>query len=407
MTQYHELGIESVLDALLESRGLQSISDEAADALGNPFWIVDMDSRQLTSISGETRDERLLMESQMGYTESETVRYVEAENVHGTVAPIEEPSVFQAYGVDHRILTMPVMIERIPVAYINSIDEHHAFTEHDFDCMRAISKIVATELEKNELYRNNKEIMFSYFLSDLLENRILYEDIDRRISVLGYSMKKYCYLLNVALPNTENRRIILRSISAQISVILKNSIGCFYEDHYLYFFSREELLKDGDYTLLQLQKFLRETRLKAAISDAFHSIALTQRNYQKTQKALELGQLNNPDQVLYHYSELVVEHALTLIGTGMTWSDFSGGAVDLLLAYDKEHHSALLETLRAFLSCVCRISRAAAILHIHENTVRQRLQKIQDITGANFDSGSQVFELFLALRLYDRDSKKQ
>lgn len=398
---FQDMGLDGVVEALLDARGLQAISDAAAATLGNPFWVVDMDSRQITNISGETNDFHLLEESRVGYTDNRTVQYTETKHVHGNDPSITEPVVFQAFGSDRKILSAPVMIEQIPVAYVNTIDEHHPFAGRDMARMPVIARIIATELEKNELYRNNKEIMFSYFLSDLLEDRVRYKDIDKRLSVLGYTVGKYCYLLNVALPNTQNRRIVLRSISAQISAILRNSIGCFYEDHYLYFFSSDTVLEEDGYTMHALEKFLDQTRLKAAISDAFHSIALVHRNYEKTRKALELGTANNPDQVLYHYSELVIDYAVSLIQTGMSWHDFSHGAIDVLVAYDEENRSSLLETLRSFLSNAGSVSRTAQTLHLHENTVRQRMQKIRTLTGVRFDSGRQVFELTIALELYD------
>lgn len=400
MSNYTEQNLDGVFDALLNSKGLQALSDAASEAMHNPFWIVDMNSKFIANLSGDTKDEHLLLETTQGYADASTIELTEKNHVRRIAANLDSPYIFQAFGTDHQILTCPVKIDTTIVAYISVIDEHRPFEDKDIERMLTIAKIFAAELEKNVFYRDNKEMMFSYFLTDLLNNHISYEDIPKRLAILGYHSKKYGYLLNVDLSKIESRHIILSSLSSQLSIICKNSIGCFYQNHYVYYFTTSEILTEDDYMIQQLRKFLRDSHLKAAISAPLHSINLVARNYQKTLHALQLGHRILPEEVLYTYSTLVVDHAITFLKMNMNYSDFSNGAIDILKDYDATHHTELIPTLQEYLFCVCKINDAAENLHIHPNTVRQRISKIKELTGLSLDNGHQIFELTMALYLY-------
>jgi hypothetical protein len=56
-------------------------------------------------------------------------------------------------------------------------------------------------------------------------------------------------------------------------------------------------------------------------------------------------------------------------------------AVSRLVAYDQERSSSLLETLEEFLGRRGNISATAEALHVHQNTLRQRLRRIMQLSG--------------------------
>ncbi|WP_345034415.1 PucR family transcriptional regulator [Kutzneria kofuensis] len=68
-------------------------------------------------------------------------------------------------------------------------------------------------------------------------------------------------------------------------------------------------------------------------------------------------------------------------------------------AYDREHHSELLESLRVFLDCSGSWSQAAARLHLHVNTLRYRIGRVEELTGRDLSRFSDRVDLFLALEL--------
>lgn len=69
-----------------------------------------------------------------------------------------------------------------------------------------------------------------------------------------------------------------------------------------------------------------------------------------------------------------------------------------LLSYDARHHSHLEETLERFLACSASWSRCAQEMHIHVNTLRYRIEKINRLTGRDLARLEHQVDFYLALR---------
>ncbi|MEV0144247.1 MULTISPECIES: helix-turn-helix domain-containing protein [unclassified Nonomuraea] len=66
--------------------------------------------------------------------------------------------------------------------------------------------------------------------------------------------------------------------------------------------------------------------------------------------------------------------------------------------YDARHGSELLRTLDVFLETCGSWQRAADELYVHVNTLRYRMQRIEELTGRRMSSMRDRTDLYLALR---------
>ena len=73
-------------------------------------------------------------------------------------------------------------------------------------------------------------------------------------------------------------------------------------------------------------------------------------------------------------------------------------AVDVLIAYDKRRRSSLLDTLERYLAERRSVIESARALFIHPNTLRQRLARIEELTGVSLDEDD-LLSLELAIKL--------
>jgi hypothetical protein len=76
-----------------------------------------------------------------------------------------------------------------------------------------------------------------------------------------------------------------------------------------------------------------------------------------------------------------------------------------LIDYDDTHRSQLLPTLRAYVDAGANLTRSAAALKVHPNTVVYRLRRISEISGRSPSSMADLQVLFLALRLRDLSAR--
>lgn len=70
------------------------------------------------------------------------------------------------------------------------------------------------------------------------------------------------------------------------------------------------------------------------------------------------------------------------------------------LDYDARRGTELIHTLRAYFACGMSQSKAKDTLHVHVNTVVQRLDRIGHLLGADWQSPERALEIQLALRLH-------
>ncbi|WP_055549401.1 PucR family transcriptional regulator [Streptomyces sp. NBRC 110028] len=78
---------------------------------------------------------------------------------------------------------------------------------------------------------------------------------------------------------------------------------------------------------------------------------------------------------------------------------FTARLLDPLRAYDRRHRAELIPTLEAFLECDGSWTRCAARLHLHVNTLRYRVGRIEQLTGRDLSRLEDKLDFFLALRM--------
>jgi DNA-binding PucR family transcriptional regulator len=80
--------------------------------------------------------------------------------------------------------------------------------------------------------------------------------------------------------------------------------------------------------------------------------------------------------------------------------DFVTAVLGPVADYDRERGSALVETLGAWFDAGGSLRDTAAVLHVHPNTVGQRLDRISSLLGDDWRLPVHALDLQLALRLH-------
>jgi len=98
-------------------------------------------------------------------------------------------------------------------------------------------------------------------------------------------------------------------------------------------------------------------------------------------------------------SDEIYTHGLLLATVpGDVRDSFAGHLLAPLLAYDAGHQSELVRTLGAFLDCAGSWHTCAERLHVHVNTVRYRIRRVEELTGRDLSTMADRVDFFLALK---------
>jgi len=142
----------------------------------------------------------------------------------------------------------------------------------------------------------------------------------------------------------------------------------------------------------------RQAKAAIGVSQMHKSASGATRAYREALDAATTGRALLRDGGAIAYSELGAYRYLVHIAADDAPKDRMHEAVDALIAYDSQRRSSLLDTLERYLAERRNVIESARALFIHPNTLRQRLARIEDLTGVELGSAD-LLSLELAIKL--------
>jgi DNA-binding PucR family transcriptional regulator len=128
-----------------------------------------------------------------------------------------------------------------------------------------------------------------------------------------------------------------------------------------------------------------QAALKRAIADARHALRLA---------------VTKPEPVTVVRQADIASHALLLASIpDEVRSAYRDRMLGAILDYDRAHNSELEVTLEAFLRASASWTKCAAAMHLHVNTLRYRVSRIEDLVGRPLSLLETQADLLLALDL--------
>ena len=151
---------------------------------------------------------------------------------------------------------------------------------------------------------------------------------------------------------------------------------------------------DGAGLSQQMSAYLHEAGLTAKVGfgGAYAQASGLRWSYFEARESLTRGQaVNTPDRLSLT--------SLLMASEDVPLADLAAEALDPVAAFDQRHHAELMVTLERYLSLNGSVAAVADALQLHRNTVRYRLQQIQDLSGYDPGVTADRVHLYLALNV--------
>ena len=135
-----------------------------------------------------------------------------------------------------------------------------------------------------------------------------------------------------------------------------------------------------------------ELSLNISLGHFFMGIEGIAKSYRTAKETLAIGKSLNPKRSKYLYED----YALQVIFTGLK-QHWRGDALSApyLKLIDADKNGVLQKTLSVYIQHIGDQKQCAEVLFIHRNTLRYRLDKIQQITGTNLQEFHHLLNLYL------------
>jgi len=146
------------------------------------------------------------------------------------------------------------------------------------------------------------------------------------------------------------------------------------------------------------EELARKEGVVVGLSDVDRGAASARRRMREAADASRIGRSLVADGGAVSYEGLGAYKYLVHLELDQAPHDRYRLSVEQLLQYDRRRGASLVETLERFLTDRGSVAASARALYIHPNTVRQRLERIERVTG--LDLGKEdLLSLELALKL--------
>ena len=329
-------------------------------------------------------------------------------------------------------LVAPIKVENEIIGYVSAVEIGEKLCELSIVAVQYAALMLALDITRQQAVFEAEQRTRGDLLSWLLSgDAIIEEDILKRASYLGYDLTLPRRVMVLRLDDEAGNKsgpgldanqrtmaldrlfylthkTLLAGTAGSIAAIQNNEIvilvGCNAEDEEFALNSPVGILAK---TLKMLPRQI-STELTASIGIGSLCLKLTDyvKSYNEARKALDIARWIGRKNEIVPMRSLGVYGLLFEPQNYERLIQFSHDSLDALVAYDQKHKSNLIVTLSAYLNCNCSLKTTSGLLFIHENTLRQRLERVQDLCKLNIRDANDKFALQLALKVWELKNNK-
>lgn len=149
----------------------------------------------------------------------------------------------------------------------------------------------------------------------------------------------------------------------------------------------------------QLSQEFEELQFTIGIGRFYQGLEGIHEGYKEAVKAIQLGKPISGATGCVHYEDLGIYRVLGQVSDWKEMEELYSETIGKLVEYDWSNNATLADTLREYFASNCSLSESAEKLFVHVNTMKYRLQKIEQLTGCNVHDAEKRLLLHMGLKI--------
>lgn len=140
-----------------------------------------------------------------------------------------------------------------------------------------------------------------------------------------------------------------------------------------------------------------DIKLVMGVGRAYEGIGDLQKSFTEASRCVILSEKMNMSGRVFCYEEMGIYNLFSELADKKVMQEFIDNTLGVIIEYDRNNNSKLLETLKAYLWNNNSLIHASEQLYTHRNTVKYRVQRISQLTGRDFDDAITRLEFMNAI----------
>ncbi len=402
-SEYETNCTQKLFHALNNGKNVKQILDICEELLGNPLLLADS-FLYLINYSGfdDSIDEPVWKDYIT--TGHIPLKYINQQNLNLTVQnTITSDIMWNTSTLKHKQIISRIRLNNTVIAYLKILEYNKKITKNDIMLLPTICNTLALAVEKSKYSFFIPEspietLMISLLKGDMI-SQISIEEIDIQFKCHLYT--NY-YILNFYIKShVPDLTIKLYHMKGLINSIFNHYHTVLYDDHIVTLVNKKntnEPIIDSDLhnSFMQL---LSDNQLIVGVSRCFHNIIEIPKFHMQSIKAAKLGYKLNRKESLYFYNDYAIYHLFEACSFKEKIEEFCDPSILKLINDDKENGTFYALSLYTYIQNNYDIQKTSAIMNVHYNTIKYRLQKIQDTLQINLKDSNVIFHINLSFRI--------
>ncbi|PJI10452.1 MULTISPECIES: PucR family transcriptional regulator [Clostridium] len=428
--EYQTLNVNSLklLEVLSQNTGLQNIVNIASKSIGNPIFISNTNFKVLSFTDNIKVDAPVWKGiTSKTYKRYDNLQRILKDNIFDSRIPIYFKSTNSAsYNFDD----LDKLEDRITknsesVLYKESdkfimsrmwsniyagnkllgqaiiLEAFKPFTERDIKLINILSDAISVELQKHNYYESTDISNKDLLILELLDGKIsCEEDINETAKFTHLNLK---YPLNVisVISKKNISYVQFKYIRDFFENIFYNSICVLYKGNIAIVTSciQDKLLYENCFK--KLNKVLSNLEMFCGVSRPFYNLISINKYYKQSLKSIELGQCLDDNKYIFFYDSYILQHIFSVCSREGSLKDFCHPSIFKLIDYDNMYKTDYLKNLYLYVTNFKNQSKLAELMHVHRNTLRYRISKIEEIMNVDLNNVDEFFSIYLSFKILE------
>lgn len=385
---------DKILNALIDRKGLQYLTDVASVVLNNPIFIYDVSGKILAK-SQDCGHKEIWKELFLnGYLDSDKCIITENSGVMKELMEEDAPIIGQFSYSPFRFLGCRVR-DKYGVVAIATVVEKEPFGEDDSDLLVVVSKSILYEL----LYRERtamQTIPYFSLLKDTIEATASESEIRERCYALHLDFPESMRLIGIKLYDKKNNTLSLFFLRETLLASIPYCYCIIYDESLIIIISEKHF---GESLLSKIQNIFSSYETRIGVSSRFSDVLDVRNAFQEMLAIQSVYQKLNLEKPLTFYEDVLLYHFMELASKEYDLNRFCLPILRQIEEYDHRNGTLLIYSLEAYLEAGRNIQKAAKRLYTHKNTLYYRLKRIEEFFSLDLNDENLCFNLQFSLRM--------
>ena len=276
----------------------------------------------------------------------------------------------------------------------------------DYTILEKVAALYSMKLSEYQrpTHQRPQSVYYENLLLDLIERKHLSgEEILSYLELGKLTFPSRMYVLSMNPGNFNSSDCSLDDIRDNCSYLFHRFPAVYYREHFIAVCDGDKLEEQ----LSKIQEFLYTNHIYVGISRCFRRIEDFYKFYQQSLKAITLGRCACPGEYIIYYSRVQYFEFLEMADYPLDSDSLCHPYLLTLKEYDKAHNNNLFDTLYQYIINDGNMQKTAADLFIHRNTVRYRMDKIQELVPIDFSNIAEISNVFISYRIMNYLGEKE